>query len=464
MSTYYWSKYKSKATATYTESATWTKTGDTGISNSPIYTSYTFNKNTNKYSCTGAVYWTKTQLSPGATYYIATVTGVVKYVIISHTLGSNPRATRYEKLSSNSTSNTTYSRGDFVSTITGSYGAYTNNTRNADGYWYVRGSLVNSVPTVTLTSPIANATIYENDTFTIDGAANDTNSGDVVTVRYQINAETVRAIDSFVSNGGAKAFGKQLTFKGSSLYDGDTLIASNLTDGTAHTLKVYATDDRGSTSTVVSRTFYTVPNRAPSLTVNAPTTAGNTDADKINFTGHYIDADGNNAVVQYRINGGNSVQIAEGVSGSFEFDVTFAQLQTGLNNIIVEVIDSYGSKTSRTVKLNKSAIETPILQSTARYKIQPPTGSAKSVLLWITREEGLAIDVSISMGMQGEAEVFTPVSVSNSAPSPDFANAVEDEFYLESDSKKDNIILQVDMSRASVDVSPKIYIIQGVLE
>ena len=227
---------------------------------------------------------------------------------------------------------------------------------------------------------------------------------------------------------------------------------------------MYATDDQGGQSAITERTFYVVPNRAPSLTVNPPTTEGNTDGDKITINGNFADADGNQATVKYRINGGNSVQVTEGTNGDFEFEVSFAQLELGPNNIVVDVIDSYGSKTSRTVKLTKTAIETPILKSTARYKIEPPSGSATSVLLWVTRDENLQLEASISMTMKGEAESFKPVVSSNTAPSPDFENAVEDEFHLEADSPKDNIMLQLVLTRTSLDVNPKIYLINGVLE
>lgn len=326
-------------------------------------------------------------------------------------------------------------------------------------------SVVNSTPTVTLTSPSANQTLYENDAYNITGTVSDVDSGNSVTVRYQINANTVRAIKAFISDGStAEAFSKTLTFKSGSLYDGDTLIAGNLSDGVAHTLKVWATDDQGGTSVIAERAFYAVPNRAPSLSINPISTAGTIDNDKFTISGSFSDPDGNQATVRYRINGSNSVQVASGVSGVFDFDVSFGQLVIGTNNIVVEVQDSMGSKTSKTIKLSKNKIETPLLRSTERYKIVPPTGSTRGVLLWIHRDPNLDIDVAISMGMVGEAESYTPLAVANSGPSPDFDGVIEDEFYIESDTAKDNIILQVDMTRSSVDVNDSIVLIQGVLE
>ncbi|MEK4629755.1 MAG: hypothetical protein ABTA23_14995 [Solibacillus sp.] len=323
-------------------------------------------------------------------------------------------------------------------------------------------NVVNSEPIVTITSPSNNGTLYENDVFNIAGTASDTDNGNTVTVRYQINATTARAIKAFLSDGSTlESFSKSLTFKGGSLYDGTTLIAENLADGVAHTLKVWATDDQGGSSTIKEIPFYVVPNRAQLLAVNSPVINGVIDSDKFTVNGTFEDSDGNTTTVSYRINGSTSVQIAEGVSGQFEFEVSFGQLIIGENHIVIEAVDSYGAKVSKTQKLNKVAVETPLLKSTARYKINPPTGSAKAVLLWIQRNENLVIDVALNMTMIGEAESFVPVAASNTAPIDNVI--LEDEFYYEVDVPKDNIILQIDMTRASTEVSDKIHLISGVL-
>lgn len=326
-------------------------------------------------------------------------------------------------------------------------------------------NVVNSEPIITVASPSNKITLYENDTFNIDGTASDTDNGNTVTVRYQINATTARAIKAFLSDGlTLEVFSKALTFKGGSLYDGTTLIAENLADGVAHTLKVWATDDQGGSSVIREIPFYVVPNRAPLLSVNPPVISGLINSDKFKINGTFEDSDGNITIVSYRLNGASSVQIAEGVSGLFEFEVTFGQLNVGTNEIIIEAVDSYGAKVSKTVKLNKSTVESPLLRSTVRYKINPPTGSARGVLLWIQRDENLDIDIALCMTMQDEAESFVPLTVSISAPLDQGSSIVEDEFYHEADSAKDNIILQIDMERASLEVSDKIYLISGVLD
>lgn len=382
-------------------------------------------------------------------------------------------------------STTYYSEGNYSGTLSKSgsslnYGSFyaqgysgtiyspSSDTRTYDYYYQYTVTVVyeaNAIPAVTLTSPSDNLTLYENDTFNINGNVIDADNSNTVTVRYQINAFTTRAIKAFLSDGSTlESFSKSLTFKGGNLYDGDTLVASNLSDGVAHTLKVWATDDQGGTSTIREIPFYVVPNRAPLLTVNGPVISGSINSDKFTVNGTFEDSDGNNTIVSYRLNGASSVQVAEGVSGSFEFELSFGQLVIGANEIVVEAVDSYGAKVSKTVKLNKVAVETPLLKSTARYKVNPPNGSAKAVLLWIQRDANLSIDAAISMGMQGEAESYTPLTALNSAPVEQGSPIVEDEFYHEADGPKDNIILQIDMERASLEVDDKIYLISGVLD
>lgn len=324
---------------------------------------------------------------------------------------------------------------------------------------------LNNAPSVMLTSPVANQTLYENDTFNIAGTATDADNGNTVTIRYQINANTVRAIKAFLSDGTTlEAFSKSLRFSGGSLYDGETLIASGLTDGVAHKLKVWATDDQGGQSVIVERDFYVVPNRAPRLEVTPPTIEGNIDSDIFTVSGTYADDDKNEVIISYRINGNVSKEVARGTDGTFDFTLSLAQLKNGNNTISVEAIDSYGAKTSRTIKLNKNTIATPLLQSTVRYLIQPPKGAAQAVLLWLQRDQELAVTASLHMGMKGEAEAFTLLEPTNTAPLRDNAAILEDEFYHEADSAKDHIILQLDMKRSSVESTAAIHLISGVFE
>lgn len=444
-----------------------------------------------------------------------------------------------------------YKKDVFVGTIQADENAYTNNTKNPDGYWYERGAKVNTAPnytqiptqstkkdisvtinlanyfsdpqgdpltyasssnnpsvatasvvgntltltgkeigsvwitvdasdgeftttqgfvlnvtntapTVSVTSPNANLTLYENDVFNIAGSAADVNANQSVTIYAQVNLEQRIVLGIGLSNA-AIPFSKQLKFKAGKLFDGETAITSNLTDGVPHALKIWAQDSDGGQSTIVERTFYVVPNRPPILTVDTVQPSGIINTDKFTISGTASDPDKNPVTAAYRLNGGNSVAL-EIIEGKWAFDITLAQLVVGQNTIVVELVDSYDFKVSKTIKLNKNEVNTPILQSVARYKIEPPKGSAKGVLLFLERDEDMELEVSLSMTLIGEQEQYIVLTPENTAPMPNQNNVVEDTFYYEATEPKSNIILKLETSRENVDINHKIHLISGVVE
>lgn len=309
----------------------------------------------------------------------------------------------------------------------------------------------NSTPTVKLPAPTDATTLYENTAYTISGNATDADNGNIVNIRYSINDGTARALATGISDGNtAISFSKTLTFKNGKLYDGATAITDSLAEGTAHMLRVWATDDQGATSTIISRSFYAVPNRAPSLTVDTPQPTGSINSDKFAITGTCSDIDGNEVTVAYRINGANPVQIYKGQGGAWSFDVSLATLQVGANSIVIEVTDSYNFKATKTVRLNKNEIKTPVNTATARYKLTPPKGSATGVLLWVRRTETLQLDAKISMTLKGEQEQYF-------APTDEITTAqvsqgiVEDEFIFSTAEAKTDIVLKLEMTKTHDD-------------
>ncbi|KOY81587.1 hypothetical protein I6G82_08280 [Lysinibacillus macroides] len=321
-------------------------------------------------------------------------------------------------------------------------------------------TVTNTAPTVSVSSPSANMTLYENDLFYITGSAADVNANQSVTIYAQINFEQRIVLGIGLSNA-LVTFNKQLKFKGGQLYDGETAITGNLTDGVPHTLKIWAQDSDGGQSTIAERSFYVVPNRPPVLTIDTVQPSGIINTDKFAISGTASDPDDNDMTASYRLNGGNSVAL-EIIEGKWAFDITLAQLQVGQNTIVVELMDSYDFKVSKTIKLNKNEVKTPILQSVARYKIEPPKGSAKGVLLWIQRDEQLDLTVELSMTLQGEQEQYVTLTADHTAPVT--AGIVEDEFYYEATEPKNNIILKLSTSHPDVHVDHKIHLISGVLE
>ncbi|NYV68949.1 hypothetical protein HYI36_27180 [Bacillus sp. Gen3] len=321
----------------------------------------------------------------------------------------------------------------------------------------------NSNPTLTLSSPTDNVTLYETDTLNIEGYAADVDNGNIVNARYQLNGGTIRALATGISTGSNTIpFNKQLTFRGGKLYDGDTAVTDELAEGVAHQLKVWSEDDQGGKSPEQLRNFYVVPNRPPALTIDPFATKSDLiNADKVTISGTASDPDGNTVVVSYKLNKGLSTEVYRGKDGAWSFDLSLKDLVAGENTVAIEVVDSYNSKTSKTLKLNKNRVATPLLTSEVRYKIDPPSGTAKGVLLWVQRDVGLTVTADISMGLKNEQETYEAMTLTNTAPVS--AGVVEDEFVFEASAEKDNIMLKLTLSRESADVNDAITLISGVL-
>ncbi|QDQ01170.1 hypothetical protein FOH38_12295 [Lysinibacillus fusiformis] len=373
--------------------------------------------------------------------------------VLSYTAASGNANIATVTVSGNVLTITGHAIGSATISITASDG------KGATDQWFTI-TVTNTAPTVSVSSPSANMTLYENDLFNITGSAADVNANQSVTIYAQVNFEQRIVLGIGLSNA-AIPFNKQLKFKAGKLFDGETAITGSLTDGVPHTLKIWAQDGDGGQSPSTDRAFYVVPNRPPSLTVDTVQPSGIINTDKFKISGTASDPDGNPVKATYRLNGGNSVAL-EIVEGKWEFDIALAQLQVGSNTFVVELMDSYDFKVSKTIKLNKNEVNTPILQSIARYKIEPPKGSAKGVLLWIQRDEGLNLNIELSMRLKGEQELYEILTPMYTVPV--YEGVVEDEFYYETLEPKDNIILKLTTSRDDVITDNKIYLIMGVLE
>lgn len=330
-------------------------------------------------------------------------------------------------------------------------------TTDSDGAYTI---VWNAAPVPTITTE-NNKTLYENDTIVIDGNAIDSDNGDVVIVKASINGGTARVLQTAVSNGSTPiVFNKTYTFKGGKLYDNETLLTDTLAAGTAHILKVWAEDDKGNKSAEIIRTFYTVPNRAPVLVVDAVTPSGTIDNDKFSITGSTTDPDGNDVTVVYRINSGAAVEIANGVAGSWSFNVTLGSLKVGENTIVIEVTDTFGFKASKTVKLAKNIVRFNRSKGTVRYKIKPPKGTAKTLVVWAQRMSSMQVNAYASMVLAGEPESYAVMEKTNTASVS--GNIVEDEFMYTADGDKQEIIVKLKVTKAQeTDV---LTLVQGVID
>lgn len=313
----------------------------------------------------------------------------------------------------------------------------------------------NKVPTINLTT-IDGRTFYENETFLISGTAKDLDIGNVVNVKYQINSEPVRAIETKISTGADISFNRTLTLKNSRLLDGTTPVTEVLADSSQHVLKVWAEDDQGGKSPEQIRTFYVVANRAPVINVdNIADQSGMVNADTIRITGRANDPDGNDITAKYRINTGALVDLPLN-NGEWIVTLPIKQLVDGNNNITIEVTDSYNFKSTKTIRLRKDFRATELPESVQRYKIEPPRGSAKGILLWVQREESQTVEASISMSDVGSQESYTPMNLSVTAPVGN--GVVEDEFIYEADTARASIHLKLNITG-----SGSVALISGVL-
>ncbi|QTD40621.1 hypothetical protein [Sporosarcina sp. Te-1] len=307
----------------------------------------------------------------------------------------------------------------------------------------------NKIPSITLNTE-NNKTLYENDTFVIDGSALEPDVGDVLIVYYRINGGLARGFATKVSDGTAMPYKETLTFKSGKLLRGDTAITDTLKEGTPYTLEVWAEDNQGGKSDVETRTYYVVPNRPPTLSIDPVTEAsGMIDSDKVTIDGMSADPDGNNVTVRYRINEETAVQIHNGPAGPFTFDVQLSKLKDGENTIVVEAIDTHDFKVSKTITLNKSPNQTPLAKSVQRYTIVPPAGNAKVVYLWLERDASERVQVDISMTNGTEPESFVPMiwndedSKADPQPVTIAPGIVEDFLKFQSEVPAEKIVIQL---------------------
>lgn len=240
--------------------------------------------------------------------------------------------------------------------------------------------VLNTSPTLTLNTS-NNKTLYEKDSFLIDGITTDTDLGDVVTVKYQINSGTVRNLHSSISNGATPIpFTKNLTYSEGVLKDGNAALTSVLSKDSPHVISVWSEDGNGGKSAVETRTFYVVPNRPPTITVDPIASKSDLiNSNVINVSGNVGDLDSNAVVVTFQINDDEPQEVHNGAPGIFSFNIVLKDLRNGSNTVIVKAVDTYDASISKVLTIKKKHNAVPIDQAIALYKITPPTGSAQKI-------------------------------------------------------------------------------------
>lgn len=324
---------------------------------------------------------------------------------------------------------------------------------------------INKAPTVTLTTA-DNQTLSEGTALSIQGSASEVDNGNVITVKYKINNGTERALHSTVSDGSSPiSFAKNLTFQGDRLYDGTTDVSGPLAEGTTHTLSVWAIDDQGGTSAVVTRSFMVRYNKGPTITVDpyTATQTGLIEPDTVTLSGSASDPDGNTFTVKGKLNSGAEQTLLNGVSsGNWTFSFPVSSLQAGSNTVTITATDQFGKATIKTFSVNKTEQKTPLTKGVARYDVIPPLGTAKEILAWLKRQKGdLIVDVAASFVDAGQPEQYIAATKSSVDLTTEIA---EDEFVVSVATAKPDIVFKQTFTRADANSTQAATSLVGVIE
>lgn len=352
--------------------------------------------------------------------------------------------------------------GEYISTVTAELGVYPSKGEQG-GYWYERQGPVNRRPSITVTSP-DNQILAEGSSLSIVGNANDEDVGDKLTVRYAVNGGSAREIITGTAGEKVINFNLELAYSEGKLHEEGEIVSENLTEGVEHNVRVWVVDDAGGQSTGVTRKFEIVANKPPKITLDPLEPINDVIAsDLIRVKGSVTDPEGEIVTVRYSLAGGSFEEVYSGVGGDFEIQLLVSKLSSGGNQLTVTAEDESGAITEEEMVINKGGKIVPLKRGVAKYKLEPPKGSAKGVVLWIEREVGdLEIDCEISMTANGEPENFKPMILENSGSVG--KGLVEDEFIYSTETPQENIILKINLNRKDVNSKEGITLISGVLE
>lgn len=192
-------------------------------------------------------------------------------------------------------------KGNFIETIIAEDGTYPNDGIN-NGYWYVKKRVANVPPNLNFSVPIYQ-TIAINTPLIMSGTMHDKDTGDIVTSKVKINNKTI-TLKTATSEGKDISFEKEFTVKDSKLYDGTSYLMELKRNETYHA-EVWAEDNKGGKSEIITIKFDLLPNYAPLLTLKTLDKKVMYEKDTLLIEGTGSDQDiGDALMIKYRI--GNS--------------------------------------------------------------------------------------------------------------------------------------------------------------
>lgn len=309
---YYWNKYQLKVTNTYSEPA-WTSQGRSIFGWSDYWTGYNFDPSTGKYSVQGTSYYDKYIKQGNIGYKLV---GNILNRIIATKDGTVSEAEADHSTKSGATLNQNISAGALVqSGIVAVEDTYPINGRHTDGYWYIRGSRVNSsiAPPGGFTSPTTGAVLEPKQSLTLTFGASSASGISTYEVDYRYNGGSWAAAGAY-ANSLSRAF---------TVTDDKSLTTVEFRVRAKNTSNVYS-------DYVYSEVFAIQHNKAPTLSLNMDDGQTLYENDTLTISGTAMDADVGNVVsVKYRVNDGNArtidAKVMDGSALIFDRPLTFKQ-------------------------------------------------------------------------------------------------------------------------------------------
>ena len=119
---------------------------------------------------------------------------------------------------------------------------YTSSSRYDNIGWRPVLEVLNTAPSVTLTSPANNQTLTEGSAYTLAGTVSDADAGQALSVKYSIGGGPTQSITLGTSDGTtAKAFSKTLTYSAGRFWDGSTDV-SGLLPAESSSIQIWVND------------------------------------------------------------------------------------------------------------------------------------------------------------------------------------------------------------------------------
>lgn len=266
--------------------------------------------------------------------------------------------------------------------VTGVFSIDVNTFYGLNHYTYLKldVDVFNNSPSLNITSPANNQTLAEGSSYLLDGIATDTDSGNVLTIKYKINNGPPQALQSGVSDGSTPlSFAKTLTYSNKRMRDGSTDVTGvDLAENIDHTLTVWAEDDQGSKSTEEIRKFRVIHNRAPSISDENRELGSISTIPSITYT--VSDPEQNSFTITEKING-NTIRTFSGVANQQETIIIPAsqwlRLEPGVpHTLTITAADDSGLSSNRVFTFTRvvnqilfEGLETPMETDIAAERI-----------------------------------------------------------------------------------------------